>query len=276
MNPSNADAPVDHVHKAYQVQRKSGMLFIILALVLALITVTGFALLNGQNAKKSDLASQSSDIDKLYLYLQKACGVKDPIASRADAQLTQACAAVAKGSSAPQVLPSIPEPKSTTIVIRQVLPDSTINQILSAYCARHQGCKGADGKPGAGLTQAQATQAVAEYCSAHDKCRGVAGQDATPPTDDQIASAVAVYCEAHNGCVGPQGSQGPQGEPGKDGQMPNKFILSLNGVDNTCTRGDDGSDGTARYECIASAPTPTPTPTVSDTGVLPIPGNGGN
>lgn len=131
-----------------------------------------------------------------------------------------------------------------------------------AYCASHNGCRGADGQtPDFDLI----VDAVVAKIPAPQK--GADGADATAA---QVADAVAGYCgQASEPCRGAPGTNGQNGQDGKtptcvsepsecrgeDGQPPAGWTTSYpDGSTGTCTRATPFEPAAPRYTCTRSAP----------------------
>lgn len=215
----------------YRMPRRSRTVLVgVLALVLVVLAGLWWNAMGNQHraeAAKTVAEQRADQRDAALLALQK----------RSSALLKANLRLLAHGQK-PVHVPNVTPPSGPVGPEGPSGPSPTRAQVFAAVA---EFCAG--GACSQGPSESQVETAVLTYCAARDQCRGPTGTGrigpagaAGPPggngtngtngadgqpgqpgqnaTDAQVQSAVNDYCSNHNQCQGPEGGQGPKGDPG--------------------------------------------------------------
>ena len=278
--------PEQTVAEHMRDRRRTGIVWLVLALVLAM--TLGFAYRTDRRADKSDekLAGSTSQVETLKGQVSANGQLAQSAKDAADEANRRLAAAGKPTVPVPSVAPVSPEPPQVSSVtmadVRAVvvselaqykaaLSQDQISQI--ARVAATMVPKPADGKtPTKAELQPMVQAAITAFCvgdtcvgksgtdgkDGKDGANGADGKDAPAVTDEQLLAAaqqaLAAYCAADtHPCEGKPGTNGANGADGKDGR----------GIADTDCQDDgtwlitysDGTTDTARGPCRIPLPT---------------------
>ena len=274
--------PEQTVAEHMRDRRRTGIVWLVLALVLAM--TLGFAYRTDRRADKSDekLAGSTSQVETLKGQVSANGQLAQSAKDAADEANRRLAAAGKPTVPVPSVAPVSPEPPQVSSVtmadVRALVVSelaqykATVSQDQISQIARVAAAmvpKPADGKtPTTAELQPMVQAAITAFCVG-DKCVGKSGADGKPGkdgrdgkdapavTDEQLLAAaqqaLATYCAADSHpCEGKPGVNGTNGADGKDGRGITDIDCQDDGT--WLIYYSDGTTDTARGPCRIPVP----------------------